>query len=102
MNMALQLIDSLTAEWEPEKYTDEYRDNLMKVIRAKLKGRAPTLHMTEEPQSAEVVDLMERLRRSLEGAGGGGRKTAKSGAKPSSKARPKKAPAARAKKKRAA
>src|ERR671921_2565165 len=31
MNMAMQLIDSLSAAWEPEKYTDEYRDNLMKV-----------------------------------------------------------------------
>ena len=48
----------------------------MKVIRAKMKGRAPTLAMTEEPQSAEVVDLMERLRRSLEGAQGGRKKAA--------------------------
>ena len=42
MNMALQLIDSLSAKWEPEKYTDEYRDNLMRVIQAKLKGKKPT------------------------------------------------------------
>ena len=38
-----QLIDNLAATWDPEKYTDEYRDNLMKVIQAKLKGRKPRL-----------------------------------------------------------
>jgi DNA end-binding protein Ku len=100
LEMARALVESLAAGWEPAKYTDDYRENLMKVIRAKMKGRAPKLAMTEEPQSAEVVDLMERLRRSLEGAQGGRKKTA---AKP---ARAKKAaaktPAARSKKKKAA
>ena len=67
MNMALQLIDSLSAKWEPEKYTDEYRDNLMRVIQAKLKGKKPTLQDRETPHTAEVVDLMARLRASLEG-----------------------------------
>ena len=81
MNMALQLIDSLSASWEPEKYTDEYRDNLMRVIKAKLKGKKPRLQERETPQTAEVVDLMARLRASLEGKSGGrgaarGRKTA--------------------------
>lgn len=69
MKMAGQLIDSLRAKWNPEKYTDEYRDNLMKVIQAKLKGRKPRLQERETPQSAEVVDLMSRLRASLEGKG---------------------------------
>ena len=67
MNMALQLIDSLASTWEPEKYTDEYRDNLMRVIQAKLKGKKPRLKERETSQGAEVVDLMERLRASLEG-----------------------------------
>ena len=48
MNMALQLIDSLSAKWEPEKYTDEYRDNLMRVIQAKLKGKKPRLTGTRD------------------------------------------------------
>jgi DNA end-binding protein Ku len=94
MNMALQLIDSLAAKWEPEKYTDEYRDNLMRVIQAKLKGKKPRLQERETPQTAEVVDLMARLRASLEGKGGGksaaGRKTAgKSPARKSSGSRKK-------------
>ena len=102
LEMARALVENLAASWEPGKYTDDYRENLMKVIRAKMKGRAPKLAMAEEPQSAEVVDLMERLRRSLEGAQGGRKKAA-----PPKTARAKKAPAARAngvrpKKKRAA
>ena len=88
MNMALQLIDSLAAKWEPEKYTDEYTDNLMRVIRAKLKGKKPRLQERETPHQAEVVDLMERLRASLEGKGGG--RTAASGRKTAAK---KKSPA---------
>ena len=69
LNMARQLIDSLSAKWNPEKYTDEYRDNLMKVIQAKLKGRKPRLEERETSQSADVVDLMARLRASLEAKG---------------------------------
>jgi DNA end-binding protein Ku len=70
LKMAMQLIDNLSAEWKPEKYTDEYRDNLMKVIQSKLKGRRPRLQERETAQSADVVDLMARLRASLEGKGG--------------------------------
>jgi DNA end-binding protein Ku len=70
LKMAMQLIDSLSAEWNPEKYTDEYRDNLMKVIQAKLKGRRPVLQERETAQSADVIDLMARLRASLEGKEG--------------------------------
>jgi DNA end-binding protein Ku len=67
MNMALQLIDSLSAKWDPDKYTDEYKENLMRVIQAKLKGKKPKLQDRETPRQAEVVDLMARLRASLEG-----------------------------------
>jgi DNA end-binding protein Ku len=66
LDMAKALVNSLAAEWEPSKYTDEYRENLMRIIRAKMKGRTPKLEAAEEPRQAEVVDLMERLRRSLE------------------------------------
>lgn len=67
LKMAKQLVDSLSAKWEPEKYTDEYRDNLMRVIKGKLKGKTPRLKERETPHQAEVVDLMARLRASLEG-----------------------------------
>ncbi|HZB25400.1 MAG TPA: Ku protein [Vicinamibacterales bacterium] len=65
LKMAIQLVENLSAKWEPEKYTDEYVENLMRVIQAKLKGRKPKLVERGTPQSADVVDLMERLRASL-------------------------------------
>jgi DNA end-binding protein Ku len=70
LDMAKALVESLAAEWKPSKYTDEYRENLLKVIKGKMKGRKVALEPAEEPRQAEVVDLMERLRRSLQQAGG--------------------------------
>ena len=69
LRMARQLVESLSAKWDPGKYTDEYRDNLMRVITGKLKGKTPRLKERELPKQAEVIDLMARLRASLEGRG---------------------------------
>jgi DNA end-binding protein Ku len=65
LKMARMLINNLAAEWDPAKYTDEYRDNLMKIIKAKMKGKTIELEPVEQERSAKVVDLMERLRQSL-------------------------------------
>ena len=75
LDMAKALVNSLAAEWDPSKYTDEYRENLMRIIQGKLKGRKVHLEAGAEPRHAEVVDLMERLRRSLaqSGTAAGGR-----------------------------
>jgi DNA end-binding protein Ku len=81
LKMARQLVDSLSAKWDPGKYTDEYRENLMRVIHAKLKGRKPRLEEPESRQQADVIDLMARLRASLEGRGGS--KAARSAARAS-------------------
>jgi len=70
LDMAKALVNSLAAEWKPEKYSDEYIDNLMRLINGKVKGKKVTLEAAETPRSGEVVDLMERLRRSLDQAGG--------------------------------
>lgn len=67
LDMARALINTLAADWDPAKYTDQYRENLMRIIQGKLKGKRVKLEAAEEPRQAEVVDLMERLRRSLEG-----------------------------------
>jgi DNA end-binding protein Ku len=66
LDMAKALVNSLAAEWDPAKYTDDYRENLMRVIKAKVKGKKIDFEPAAEPRQAEVVDLMERLRRSLE------------------------------------
>jgi DNA end-binding protein Ku len=68
--MAKALVNSLAADWDPSKYTDQYRENLMRIIQGKMKGQDVELEPTSEPRQAEVVDLMERLRRSLAQSGG--------------------------------
>lgn len=66
LDLAISLVEGLSGDWHPEKYKDEYVANLMRIIQAKLKGKAPKLTMSEAaPGKADVVDLMERLRQSL-------------------------------------
>ena len=65
LQMAQRLIGEFSSKWEPEKYTDDYRQNIMKVVEAKRKRAKPDLAEEADPQSAQVVDLMERLRKSL-------------------------------------
>jgi DNA end-binding protein Ku len=67
LHMAEQLVTSLAEKFDPSKYNDEYRANLMRVIKAKMKGKKATLTPEpEEPRGAEVIDLMTRLRESLD------------------------------------
>jgi len=79
LDMAMSLVESLAAEWNPEKYTDDYRENLMRVIKAKMKGKKADLVAEEQPRDAKVIDLMERLRQSLDASGGRGRRQAAAG-----------------------
>lgn len=64
LTMAKQLISSLSTEFNPDKYTDEYREELLKVIRAKVEGEQ--IEMPERVVTGKVVDLMDALRASLE------------------------------------
>ena len=61
--LAQQLIESLAAHWEPQKYRDEYQDNVRTMIAAKLKGQEVT--EVAHPHMAPVIDLMEALKKSL-------------------------------------
>jgi DNA end-binding protein Ku len=82
LQMAKTLVEQFAGDWDPTQYSDEYRANLMKIIRARMKGKTVKLQDRAEPQSADVVDLMERLRQSLQGASGrGARKAVSSRAK---------------------
>jgi len=87
LQMARALVENLADSWDPSQFTDEYRANLMKIIKAKLKGKEPHLVEHVEPHNAEVVDLMERLRESLQGAGAGAKKKPARGRKTTAKAR---------------
>ena len=64
--MATQLVENLSTAFDPSKYTDDYHDNLMKIIRAKMKGKKIEVEEPEEPETTQVVDLMARLQESLE------------------------------------
>ena len=72
VKMARQLVESLAADWDPEKYTNEYRANLLKIIEAKRKNRTAKMVRQEVETDDKVVDLMERLRASLGQAGAAG------------------------------
>jgi DNA end-binding protein Ku len=80
LQMAEQLVENLAEPFDPTRYTDDYRANLMKVIRAKMKGKKVKLEEEEkETPDSGVLDLMSRLRASLEeGAGKKGAVRAKS------------------------
>lgn len=64
LRMATMLIDSLTAPFEPGKYTDTYRAALHEMIRAKVEGRQ--IYEYREPETARVLDLMDALRASVD------------------------------------
>jgi len=67
LKMAEQLVENLAEPFDPSRYTDDYRANLMKVIKAKMRGKKIKLEEPEgEPVDSNVLDLMSRLRASLE------------------------------------
>jgi DNA end-binding protein Ku len=82
VEMAKSLVENLSAEFDPKKYDDTYRKELLELLRAKAKG-APLPEPAEEPEG-EVVDLMAALRESVERTQrkkkSGGRKRAKKSA----------------------
>jgi DNA end-binding protein Ku len=80
LEMAKQLIDSLTAEFEPDKYRDEYRDRVLEMIERKAEGEEIVIETPEE-EPQRVPDLMAALEASIAGAkrqGGAGKKKAAS------------------------
>ena len=81
LKMAEQLVANLAEPFDPSSYTDDYRESLMRVIKAKMKGKKITVEESEEiPADTKVIDLMARLQESLAGAkrpaGGAKRKSA--------------------------
>ena len=65
LQMAEQLIGNLTESFDASKYEDDYRANLMRIIKAKLKGKKVEVTEPTEPEATPVVDLMARLQESL-------------------------------------
>jgi DNA end-binding protein Ku len=61
--MAKNLINSLSTEFKPEKYKSRYREALLEIIDAKIKGQEVAI--PKQPEAATVADLMEALKASL-------------------------------------
>lgn len=66
LSMAKLLIEQLSTPFEPQKYTDDYRNNLMELINKKISGEE--YHVAPAAQKTNVVDLMAALQASLEAA----------------------------------
>jgi len=94
MEMAQTLLESMSAEWKPDDYRDEFRERLTAVIKKRIKTKGATTRIEEEEEAppveaaTNVVDFMALLQQSLKkkgaagkgddtGDGGGGGKTAK-------------------------
>ena len=65
LQMAEQLVNTLATDFRPEEYSDKYKENLMAIINAKLKGKKIEVEEPAEPEATNVVDLMARLQESL-------------------------------------
>jgi DNA end-binding protein Ku len=66
VELAEQLVAALDEAWEPEQFRDQYRDDLLELIEAKAKtGLAPVKGREPRERGAEVVDMMELLKRSV-------------------------------------
>ena len=104
--MAEQLIESLSTEFDPSAYRDEYREQLLALIERKAEGKEIVAPETEEPEATKAPDLMAALEESIaavkgkaEGDGGGKKKPAAKKTKSAAKtAKAKKSSSSRAKK----
>ena len=72
MDMAKALVASMTSKWNPEKYHDDYREAVMKVIEEKVEhgGEEIEEKPKKAPKPTKVIDLVSVLQQSLEKAGG--------------------------------
>jgi DNA end-binding protein Ku len=67
LELAEQLVAALDADWDPDQFHDEYRDDLLALIEEKARtGEAPVRHAADgHEEVGEVVDMMELLKRSV-------------------------------------
>jgi DNA end-binding protein Ku len=66
--MARSLVESMAGDFDPEAYSDDYREALQAVIEAKVEGREVVEPEEKQPSADNVVDLMSALRASVEAA----------------------------------
>jgi DNA end-binding protein Ku len=93
MKMAMMLIDTMVAKFEPEKFRDNYREQLLAMIDARAQGQTLPKSKVKAPVPTNVVNLMDVLQKSLDASKKGGGRSAASGSKAANAA--KKTPARR-------
>ena len=94
--MAQSLIESMSADFDPGQYHDDYREALQEVIEAKVEGREVVEQPVEQEDTGSVVDLMAALRASVAAAKKGRGEESEPAKAPAKKAAAKKAPAKKA------
>jgi DNA end-binding protein Ku len=65
LKMAHTLIESMSSDWQPEKYRDEYRDAVMEMIEQKAKNKQLPAPAPVAPRTTNVVDLVKVLQESI-------------------------------------
>lgn len=88
LKMASSLIDSMSEDFDPSLFHDEYAAAMQRLVDAKVEGREVTAPAAPAAEGAEVVDLVEALRRSVEAAKSSGRTPASKKAAGSSAPKP--------------
>lgn len=73
VKMAERLVEAMVGEWDPEKYRDEYREDLLKLIDKKIQsGQTKAVASAEKrpapKRQGKVIDIMHLLQRSVEQA----------------------------------
>ncbi len=95
LEIAQQLVDSLAGPFDPDKYQDTYREEVLALVERKAEGKEIAVQPTADEEEAEVPDLMSALKASLDavkarddGGDGGGqaKKKAPAKKKPAAKA----------------
>lgn len=99
--MAEQLIDSLSTDFKPDRYRDEYREELLALIERKAEGKEIVAPEAEAPKATKAPDLMAALEESIAAVkekGGKKATKAKAAKKSAAKAKPKRSSKAKASK----
>jgi len=81
LSMARRLVEEMTGEWDPRVFKDTYRRDLMRRIQEKIRKRqthalTPPAEEVDERPSAQIIDLMEVLQKSLKQGGSRARRKA--------------------------
>ena len=69
LKLAAQLVESMTAKFDPKKYKDTYRERLEELIEKKLKGKTIHVKASKRKATTNVVDIMALLQKSLKASG---------------------------------